>query len=114
MDKIEERIGSYHCARRLLFDHGAVPAANFTPTAVQPFPVALFGPKGSARGRLFIDLDPPTRLFAGPQVTILHDRTALKNLPRAFVERRVFLDAEIVADQVEHDVRHVPDGRNVA
>ena len=38
----------------------------------------------------------------------------MEDFLRALVERRVFLDAEVVAGHVQRDVRHVADRRDVA
>src|SRR5439155_17427977 len=99
--------------RNLLLDNRSVPPADFTPTAVQ-IPALPARTEGRLRRLLLVHLDPPARLAVVPQVAILHPRTARENLLRALVEGRIFLDAEVVAGQIEVQIRHVPYWRHIA
>ena len=80
----------------LLFDDLAVALAKFTPAAIQA--ISGIGER-ILRRRLLIHFDPPAGFGAGPEVAVFHHRAAAEDfheLPG--IERRVFLNAEVVAD----------------
>ena len=47
------------------------------------------------------------------QVAIFHHRATAEDLLSRLIERRILLDAEVVADQVERDVGGVANGGNI-
>src|SRR5579872_1083713 len=93
----------------LLFDDGSVAQPQLAPAPVER---AL----GERRFRCFflVDFDAPARFFAHPQIAVAPLGTALKNRLRPLVEGRVLLNAEVVAHQVQRDIRHVAYRRYVA
>src|SRR5580658_4998352 len=92
-----------------LLDHRAVPPAQFTPAAIE-----RAGRKGRFSGFFLINLNSPARLLAYPQIPVFHLRAALKDCLRPLIEGRVLLDAEVIADQIQSYVGHMPNRRNVS
>src|ERR1039457_3882663 len=91
-----------------------IAAPNLAPAAVQLLPLAaLEGAEGVLRRELLVDLDAPAGTVFDPPVAILELGTASENLLGPIVERRAFLDAEVLAGKIKRQVAHHADGRQV-
>src|SRR5579884_1388615 len=103
------------CGTSLLLDDGAVGAADFAPSAVEALELFAFeGAEGVFGRGFFVDLDAPAGAVFDPPVAVLDLRAAAEDLFGAVVRRGAFLDAEVGGDQVEREVAHDADGREVA
>src|SRR5438045_3040115 len=82
---------------RLLLDDGAVGPPHFAPTAVEV--VALTASAAAAvrvlRRGLLVDFDTPARGIVRICVAVLRFGTAVEDLLKPLVERRVLLNAEV-------------------
>src|SRR4029450_5594418 len=66
------------------------------------------------RGQLLVDFPPEARLFLREHVTVPHLGTADEHVLRLLREAPPFVDAEVVARQLEGELRGVGDGGRVA
>src|SRR5580700_10367059 len=96
----------------LLLDDLAIELPELAPTTVEL--VTTAAAKWVLRGGLLVDLDAPTRLGVGPEITVFAYRATAEHFFQAVVKRSVLLYAKIVAHYVQRDVHHVTDGRHVA
>src|ERR1700753_3359597 len=81
----------------LLFDHRAITLPYLSPSTIK---IISSGSERSLGRRLLVDLNTPSRFFIHPYVSVLQFRTAMKDLPGAFIERGILLNAEVIA----HDI----------
>src|SRR5579862_7968972 len=98
-------------SKNSLLDDGAITPSYLAPSSIQIVPPLG---KGHLCGCFLVDLNSPPRLLAYPQVSIFHLGAAMKDLPRPLIERCVFLDAKVVADEVQRDVGHVTDRGDIS
>src|ERR1700730_1367502 len=94
----------------LLLDHRAIPLPYLSPTTIQ---VVSSGRKWSLGSSLLIDLNTPSRFFTHPDVSIFQLGATVEDFPRAFVKRRIFLNAEVIAHDIQRGIGHMPHRRNI-
>src|SRR6266571_7532730 len=92
-------------------DDGAVAPPGTTPVVVE---VGRTRGEGMAGGQRLVHVDPEARSLAREHIAIPDLRAPGEDLPRPLGEKRPFVDAEVVARQLEGELGRVAHRRGVA